>query len=231
MTALAWQPDLDWLASGSVDTDVIIWRLGEDDMQLRLSGHAGAVRALCWVGGDRELLVSGSLDGTVRLWDPTTGDTVAKLDTHTGPVTAVATIEEGGGGDDSGFRPWLATGSADRSIILWDLGAARPVLIAQTPWCHALGVCALVWLPQQRWLASGSADATVKLWRLPGDIQSDGDSRLALVKTLRGHTGPVHALEAVPSRGWLASGSVDGSVRLWRVEATSSAPVLDEEVI
>jgi WD40 repeat protein len=113
-------------------------------------------------------------------------------------------------GSDLGGEAWLATASADRSIIIWDLTTMCP--LAKTSWCHSLGICALAWLPEQQWLASGSADTTVNLWQLP----ADGARTLRRVQTLRGHTDTVHALAVIPSRGWLASGSADTTIRLWR---------------
>jgi WD40 repeat protein len=206
VAALAWLPERQWLASGSVDSNIIIWQLSEQDMQIQLSGHGDGVRALCWVKFG-QWLASGSLDGTSRLWDPVSCHTVAVLDGHTGPVTAVAT------GSHGPSEPWLATASADRSIIIWELVTMQPVL--QTPWCHSLGICAMVWLPEQCYIASSSADTTIKLWELP----ETSTGKLRAVQTLHGHTDAVHALAAIPARGWLASGSSDGSVRVWRVHA------------
>jgi hypothetical protein len=211
VAALAWLPERQWLAGGSIDTNVIIYRLAEQDTQMQLAGHDGAVRALCWVDGGR-WLASGSLDGTTRLWDPLSGQTAALLTGHSGPVTAVVTA-----GSDTVGVPRLATASADRSIIIWELATMRP--IAKTPWSHSLGVCALAWLPEQRWIASSSADTTIKLWQLPGEGAPDtADGAMCVIQTLRGHTDAVHALAPMPARGWLASGSSDGSVRLWRMD-------------
>jgi WD40 repeat protein len=209
VAALAWLPERQWLASGSIDTNITLYQLANQDMQAQLSGHDGAIRGLCWVDGGR-WLASGSLDGTARLWDPVSGQIVEVLAGHTGPVTAVVT------GDTDG-EPWLATASADRSIIIWGLETMRPIV--KTPWCHSLGVCALAWLPKQRWIASSSADTTIKLWQLPDDEASAMvDGTMRAVQTLRGHTDAVHALAVIPARGWLASGSSDGSVRLWRMD-------------
>jgi WD40 repeat protein len=57
VTALAWQPERQWLASGSADTDVIVWDLHcqgrppatAKPQALRLQGHTGGVKGLCFL--------------------------------------------------------------------------------------------------------------------------------------------------------------------------------------
>ena len=82
---------------------------------------------------------------------------------------------------------------------------------------HQLGVCAVAWLPnvyndsfEMGWIASGSGDQSIVIFDL--------DSKQT-VKSLRGHTGPVHSLLWVEEKGWLVSGSTDTTVRTWRVRS------------
>lgn len=57
-------------------------------------------------------------------------------------------------------------------------------------------------------MLSGSRDATVRLWSL--------DSKEAL-RTLQGHTHQVNAVGVLPS-GQVASGSLDGTLKVWKGE-------------
>jgi WD40 repeat protein len=64
---------------------------------------------------------------------------------------------------------WFATGSADRTIIVWDLakvelGALHKAskVVARGWQCHKLGVCALAAVAGSK-LASASADGMVKV--------------------------------------------------------------------
>eukprot|EP00004_Rigifila_ramosa_P028063 TRINITY_DN9400_c0_g1_i1.p1 TRINITY_DN9400_c0_g1~~TRINITY_DN9400_c0_g1_i1.p1 ORF type:complete len:509 (-),score=44.47 TRINITY_DN9400_c0_g1_i1:256-1557(-) len=69
-------------------------------------------------------------------------------------------------------------------------------------------------------LATGSGDGTVKLWLVVSartDKFGAADIAIAAVDTLRGHDAGVLTVEFSRSGTLLASGSIDGTYRLWRV--------------
>jgi WD40 repeat protein len=113
---------------------------------------------------------------------------------HTGPVHAVAIAPDG---------TWLATGSWDRSVRIWDAatGRQRATLTGHTKEVRSVAIA-----PDGGWLASGGADRTVRIW----DVVS-GRERAAL----KGHTGAVNAVAVAPDGGWLTSGGADRTVRIW----------------
>ena len=76
------------------------------------------------------------------------------------PILAVAFSRDG---------RWLASGSADAMVCLWDLSTPDP---AAHPWNmagHLDEIRALSFSPDGHWLASGSLDRTARLW----DIEQD----------------------------------------------------------
>ena len=101
---------------------------------------------------------------------------------HTGEVHCVGFIAGG---------TQLISGSADKSIRLWDAstsGGASHVLEA----AHAKEVSSLA-ARGASCIASGSADKTVKLWAV-----SNSSGSLTELSTLRGHTDAVTGTPAAP---------------------------------
>src|SRR5262249_25460836 len=71
-------------------------------------------------------------------------------------------------------RHWLATGSDDGAIRLWDLNttdAARSPFLLDG---HKGSIHGLAFSPDGRWLVSGGADGAVRLWRLTADEATPG---------------------------------------------------------
>ena len=123
-----------------------------------------------------------------------TGHTGLNVRPLTGRVTAVAIAPDG---------TWLATGSDDRTVRIWDpaTGRQRATLTG-----HTGPVTAVAIAPDGTWLATGSDDRTVRIWD-----PATGRQRA----TLTGHTGPVTAVAIAPDGTWLATGSHDRTVRIW----------------
>ncbi|HET6648453.1 MAG TPA: caspase family protein [Pyrinomonadaceae bacterium] len=100
-------------------------------------------------------------------------------------------------------RRWLASGSADNSIRLWDVasGSELRALIGHNNWIKSLAISR-----NADMLASGSNDRTVKLW----DVSS-GRERF----TLSGHGGPIEVVVFSPDDRLIASGSTDATIKIW----------------
>jgi len=97
----------------------------------------------------------------------------------------------------------LATGSADKTVKLWDTTTRKEI---KTLSGHTDGVYAVSFSPNGKLLATGSYDKTVKLW--------DTTTRKE-IKTLSGHTDWVYAVSFSPNGKLLATGSRDNTVKLW----------------
>ncbi len=114
----------------------------------------------------------------------------------------------------------LASGSADKTIRVWDVAAGK--LFSQTEIGSEVG--AVAWVLGGKQLACAGGDALIRSWELP----AQGDAPWKPQKELAGHTGPVTCLDAIePDGKQLLSGSADGSVRHWSVEQHRQLRQLD----
>ena len=120
VSALAFSPDGEWLASASFDRTVELSDSTTGELRPHLDLHTGNVECVAF-SPDGRRLASGGEDRTVRVWDATTGREVLGLRGHTDQCGCVAFSPDG---------RRLASASTDGTIRLWD---ATPLRGARGP--------------------------------------------------------------------------------------------------
>ncbi|MBB5896631.1 WD40 repeat protein [Kutzneria kofuensis] len=181
-------------------------------------GHDGGATAVA-VGPDGTV-ATGGRDNAVRLWriDSSSRRLVplgAPLVGHTGEVTSVAFSPDG---------KMLASGSLDRTVRLWNLGA-DPVAPAAAPLPHRSGVRTVAFSPDGRILATTS-DGVVQLWD-----STDPQRLTPRTPPMTQHAGPVTAIAFSPNGKILATGDADTTVRLWGIGTPGPPRPLGEPLI
>ena len=132
-------------------------------------------------------------------------NTAKGLRTLTGHTDWVRSI------DISPHGKTLASGSADKTIRLWDVETGD---LLETLTGHIGTVYSLRFSPDGPMLASSGADATIRFW----DVETGNP-----VKTLTGHTDTIWQLRFDPQgKTTLASGSRDTTIRLWNTTSPVS---------
>ena len=101
---------------------------------------------------------------------------------------------------------WLASGSDDSTVKLWDRASGR---LLRTLAGHSKRVTWVQVTADGKSVVSFSEDKTVKVW--------DTRQKKTLF-TLKGHTGGINAVAFSPNGQYIASASYDQSVRIWDVQ-------------
>jgi serine/threonine protein kinase/WD40 repeat protein/tetratricopeptide (TPR) repeat protein len=175
--------------------EFVVWDLRTSQPRIReIRGVQGAAFDINPAGN---ILATGHRDGTVRLHDLETLAEAKEI-----PVGAVPHALSF---DPSGRQLAVASLVDDAAIQVIDLSASDPR--PQLRHAVAGGAYAIAWHPDGQRLCVGGTSNRVHLLR--------ADKELSVVRTFSGHYGAVVALAIHPAGELLASGSWDGTVRLW----------------
>ena len=205
-----------------------------------LASTSGPVWSVA-VSPNGKTIASGSWDGTIQLWHVSIDNAKIPIRTlagHSGAVWSVAISSDG---------KLLASGSADKTIKIWNLQTGE---LQKTLKGHAAGVFSIAFSPDNSLIASGSFDKTVKLWNIKQG-KSEKYQRYSYAhsrgnsygysyeysyayshgfptRTLLGHTQEVQSVAFSPDGQTLASGSTDGTVKLWNVNTGKAFRTLSD---
>jgi WD40 repeat protein len=196
VTAVAFSPDAETLASASTDSTIKLWDPKSGQIVATLTGHVGAVCSLAY-SPDGTTLASGGNDADVRLWDLASRTTRATFSSNVAKVRCVAFSPNG---------ERLAVGREDSTIQLWSVKTGHLIATFKG---HKRAVLAVLFTPTGNILVSGSADQSVKLWSLARNSEMTPD-----ILKERGRHGVIRSLAFSPNGVELALATND-FVAIW----------------
>ena len=203
VTALAFSPDDERLATSSFNRRVDVWDTKTGGL-LRTLPHSDSGLVLCvaW-SPDGRYVASAGEDKTVRIWEATTGRDVLGLRGHSGQCGCVVFSPDG---------RRLASGGKDGTIRVWDATPLRSQegqeVLTFTE--HDNEIWSLAVSPDGRQVVSAGFSAAAKVWNTEdGRVSAD----------FAGHSDIVFCVAWQPPDGrWIASAGGDGglfTVKVW----------------
>uniref|UniRef100_A0A8C4THT0 POC1 centriolar protein homolog A n=1 Tax=Erpetoichthys calabaricus TaxID=27687 RepID=A0A8C4THT0_ERPCA len=219
VTCVDFNPNLKQIATGSMDSCLMVWNMKAQMRAYRFVGHKDAVLSIQF-SPSGQLLASASRDKTVRLWVPSVKGESTVFRAHMGSVRSVNFSRDG---------EFLLTASDDKSVKVWTVHRQKYLfsLSQHINWVRCFS--------DGRLIVSASDDKTVKIWDKPaGSVYVDfhpGGTCLAaactdntvkvwdirmnkLLQHYQVHSAVVNGLSFHPSGNYLITASSDSTLKI-----------------
>lgn len=198
ITSVFFCPDDVTIISASSDRTLRLW---DSNRLIQLSErtvHTNWIWSAA-LSRDGTRIATGSDDKTVCLWDLTSEQPLLRMEGHTEEVNCVAFLP----GDRQ-----LASGSDDRTIRIWNCDSEGAIRVLDTE-DRVLCLAFASDIPFMAFSLDFEQGHTIHIW---------DTHEFTPIATLSGHSGRIQSLAFSPDGSTIASGSDDGTARLWTVQ-------------
>ncbi|QEE14377.1 WD40 repeat domain-containing protein [Promethearchaeum syntrophicum] len=202
-----------WLASGSWDKHIIIWKIIDNEGLKRiekhkiLNEHSSSITSLKFCE-DNHYLISGSKDGMVKIWDINEEKSVFTLQHNNSKVFSI---------DIDPLKDYIVSAGEDRTIIIWKIIKDRNnnwIRIEKANFVksdkgpkekiHVVKINSRIPI-----FSSIGDENTIYLWDFPSG---------KLNYKLEGHRKMIYTMDFNPKFPYLISGGREKVIFLWNLE-------------
>lgn len=190
----------EWIAMGSSRLgQLLVWEWQSESYVLKQQGHLYGLNSVD-ISSDGQYMATAGEDSKVKLWSTASGFCFVTFTEHTAPVTGVKFVGKGTG-------KAILSSSLDGTVRAHDLMRYKNFRTMTTPTpvqftCLAVDASGEI-------VCAGALDPfTIYVWALQTG---------QLLDELTGHEGPIACLDFSQGTSVLASGSWDGTCKLWNV--------------
>lgn len=184
--------DGNFLLTGSQEKNLRIFDLEQPDSDPKVfSGHTGSIKNALFKD-DGKQIISAADDKTVRIWDVGSGEEVRKLEFPSAPTSLELSQD--------GTVIVLTYGTY---TSFWDAHTYEKLREFEAP----IQINTASLHPEKSIFISGGED--FKMYKFDYETGTE-------LESFKGHFGPVHCVRFSPDGELYASGSEDGTLRLWQ---------------
>jgi len=184
--------------TGGQEKKVRVWDLAAVDQPLlTMEGHTQSVAQCISLANEPQLVLTAAGEPDVRVWDMRTGTCVSRISTNGAAVRGAQLSIDG---------TTLTVCTATKQVLFF--AATTAAFTPQHSLTLPVQTDCVSYSPSTRLLVTGAeSELWARVWRYEGGEE---------VGVYKGHHGPVRAVCFAPDGQAFASGSEDGTIRIWQ---------------